>query len=52
MAKLNHIRRYRFDVEINNALMKLGKKESFEVRLCIREMLENKKLIQKTKLPF
>jgi len=28
MAKLNHIRRYRFDDETNLALQKLGKKEA------------------------
>ena len=33
MPKLNHIRRYRFDDETNTALMKLGKKESFEVKI-------------------
>ena len=44
MAKLNHIRRYRFDDETNLALQKLGKKEAQEVRQCIREMLEKKGL--------
>ena len=42
MAKLSHIRRYRFDSETNLALQKLGKKQAHEVRQCIREMLEKK----------
>lgn len=46
MAKLNHIRRYRFDDETNIALQKLGKKEAQEVRQCIRVMLENKGLLK------
>ena len=52
MAKLNHIKRYRFDSETNLALQKLGKKESQEVRQCIREMLEKKGLLKPIKLPF
>ena len=49
MAKLNHIRRYRFDSETNLALQKLGKKEANEVRQCIIEMLEKKGLRLKPK---
>ena len=52
MAKLNHIRRYRFDIETNISLQKLGKKEANEVRQCIREMLEKKGLLKPIKLPF
>lgn len=52
MAKLNYIRRYRFDDETNIALKKLGKKEAQEVRQCIRVMLEKKGLIKPVKLPF
>ena len=52
MAKLNHIRRYRFDSETNIALQKLGKKQAYEVRQCIREMLEKKGLLKPIKLPF
>ena len=52
MAKLNYIRRYRFDDETNIALQKLGKKEAQEVRQCIRVMLENKGLLKPIKLPF
>ena len=52
MAKLNHIRRYRFDDETNLALQKLGKKEAQEVRNAIRVMLENKGLLKPVKLPF
>lgn len=52
MAKLNHIRRYRFDYETNLALQKLGKKEANEVRQCIIEMLEKKGLLKPIKLPF
>ena len=52
MAKLNHIRRYRFDSETNIALQKLGKKQAHEVRQCIREMLEKKGLLKPIKLPF
>ena len=52
MAKLNHIRRYRFDDETNLVLQKLGKKEAQEVRQCIREMLEKKGLLKPIKLPF
>ena len=52
MAKLNYIRRYRFDDETNIALQKLGKKEAQEVRNAIRVMLENKGLLKPVKLPF
>ena len=52
MAKLNYIRRYRFDDETNLALQKLGKKEAQEVRQCIRKMLEKKSLLKPVKLPF
>ena len=52
MAKLNYIRRYRFDDETNLALKKLGKKEAQEVRNAIRVMLENKGLLKPKKLPF
>ena len=52
MAKLKHIRRYRFDDEINLALQKIGKKEAQEVRQCIRVMLEKKGLLKPIKLPF
>ena len=52
MAKLNYIRRYRFDDETNLALQKLGKKEAQEVRNAIRVMLENKGLLKPVKLPF
>ena len=52
MAKLNYIRRYRFDDETNLALQKLGKKEAREVRQCIRKMLEKKGLINPIELPF
>ena len=43
MAKLNHIRRYRFDSETNIALQKLGKKEAQQKI----EEIENKLLIEK-----
>ena len=52
MAKLNHIRRYRFDDETNLALQKKEKKEAHEVRQCIREMLEKKRFTKANKITF
>lgn len=52
MAKLNHIRRYRFDDQTNNALKKLGKNEATEVRKAIINMLEIKGYLKPIKFPF